>query len=323
MKVFLPTIALVCLACLGAMAQTPMQWLERMARAERTVALEGERVTQFFLPAPLPPVRERIVRTGIRYRVEYLEPTPRRGEVLIDDGLRRFHYLPRLKKVQILPSDQPQMLRRRQDLLERLRRRELVLSVKGVESVAGRRTILLEASAPDGKPLRRWWIDREYGVILRMEELTPRGQVRMRTEYVRVALPATVPPERFEPRFPPQAVQQDILPPVRVFASVAEAQPFVPFTIRQPNELPKGFRLVEVRLRLVQTRPLVSLHYTDEVSSLLVFQTRLPLRPNAPFLKRLAPISARVDVWSEGDVNFALLGNAPPAVFDQIRKALR
>ncbi len=323
MKRLIFTIAILWFGCLGALAQTPMEWLERMARAERTVALEGVRVTQFFLPEPLPPVREYIVRLGVRYRVEYLQPTPRRGEVLIDDGLQRFHYLPRQKKVQILPSDQPQTLRRRQDMLDRLRRRELLLTVRDAEPIAGRHSVLLEATTADRKPLRRWWIDREHGVILRMEELTPRGEVRMRSEYIRLTAPTEVPPERFEPRFPRQAVQQNILPPARVFNSVSDAQPFVPFTIRQPRELPRGFRLLEVRVRPVRMRPLVSLHYTDEVSSLLLFQTRLPLRPDAPFLRTLAPLSTRVDVWSEGDVNFALLGNAPPAAFDQMRRALR
>jgi|GEM_PF-1036265 len=308
---------------LSAQAQTPLQWVERMERAERTVALEGVRVTQFFLPMPLPAVEERIVKAGIRYRVEYLQPPGRRGEVLIDDGLRRFHYVPRLKKVQILPSDQPLILRRRRAMLERLQRGEIFLEVKGGEPVAGRRAVLLEARTRQGQPLRRWWIDREYGVILRMEELTPRGEVRMRTEYVRLTVPAVIPPERFAPRFPAQVRRQDVLPPSQVFASVEEAQPLVPFAIRRPQTLPKGFRLVEVRVRIVGQRPLVSLHYTDEVTSLVLFQTRLPLHADAPLLKSLAPLSARVEAWRDGDVNLVLIGDAPPEAFDQMRRAVR
>lgn len=325
MKYILLAIACVINAgCwLPVRAQTPVEWLERMEHAERTVALDGVRVTQFFLPVPLPPVEEHILRAGVRYRVEYLQPPRRRGEVLIDDGLHRFHYLPQLKKVHVLPSDQPLLLRRRRELLERLRKREMVLEVKGVEPIAGRRAVLLEAKTRQGQPLRRWWVDREYGVILRMEELSPRGEVRMRTEYVRLTLPAVIPPERFVPRFPAQARRQDVLPPSRVFNSVEEAQPLVPFTIRQPQALPKGFRLVEVRMRLVRQRPLVSLHYTDEVSSLALFQTRLPLRADAPLWKSLTPLGARVESWRDGDVNLVLIGNAPPEVFEQVRRAVR
>lgn len=324
MKRILLAIALWGIGCWYSIpAQTPIEWLERMERAERTVALDGVRVTQFFLPVPLPPVQEHIQRVGLRYRVEYLQPPPRRGEVLIDDGIRRFHHIPSLKRVRILHSDQPQMLRRRQDLLQRLRRQEILLTVKGIEPVAGRRAILLEARTPQGTPVRRWWIDREYGVILRIEELTPRGEVRLRSEYVRLILPASIPPERFVPRFPAQAKKQDILPPSQIFASVREAQLLVPFTIRQPQELPKGFRLVEVRVRMVGMRPLVSLHYTDESSSLVVFQTRLPLRANGPLLKSLAPLAARVEAWRDGDVNVILVGDAPAEVFEQMRKALR
>ncbi|GIV20899.1 MAG: hypothetical protein KatS3mg023_2650 [Armatimonadota bacterium] len=322
--------SLVVIACvigvgcgLSAWAQTPAEWLERMERAERTVALDGVRVTRFFLPVPLPPVEEHILRVGIRYRVEYLQPPRRRGEVLIDDGVRRFHYLPQMKRVHILPSDQPLLLRRRRELLQRLRKKEMILEVKGIESVAGRRAVLLEAKTRQGQPLRRWWVDGEFGVILRMEELTPRGEVRMRTEYVRLTLPAVIPPERFMPRFPAQVRRQDILPPSRVFASVQEAQPLVPFTIRQPQALPKGFRLVEVRVRIVGQRPLVSLHYTDEGSSLALFQTRLPLRADAPLLRSLTPLGARVETWRDGDVNLVLIGNAPPEVFDQVRRSVR
>lgn len=320
-------LAIACVLYLGgwlsAQAQTPLQWAERMERAERTVALEGVRVTQFFLPIPLPAVEERIVKAGVRYRVEYLQPPGRRGEVLIDDGLRRFHYVPRLKRVQILPSDQPLLLRRRREMLQRLQRGEIFLEVKGVEPVAGRRAVLLEAKTGQGQPLRRWWIDREYGIILRMEELAPRGEVRMRTEYVRLTVPAVVPLERFAPHFPAQVRRQDVLPPSQVFASIEEAQPLVAFTIRRPQTLPKGFRLAEVRVRLVGQRPLVSLHYTDEVTSLVLFQTRLPLRADAPLLKSLAPLSARVEAWRDGDVSLVLIGDAPPEMFEQMRRALR
>jgi len=320
-------LAIACVVCLGcpfpAPAQTPLEWVERMERAERTVALEGVRVTQFFLPFPLPAVEEHIVRAGVRYRVEYLQPPVRRGEILIDDGLRRFHYVPRLKKVQTLPSDQPLILRRRREMLGRLRRGELSLEVKGMEPVAGRRAVLLEARTRQGRPLRRWWLDREYGVILRMEDLTPRGEVRMRTEYVRLTVPAVIPPDRFAPRFPAQARQQDVLPPSRVFASIEEAQPLVPFTIRRPQTVPKGFRLVEVRVRLVRQRPLVSLHYTDEVTSIVLFQTRLPLHTDAPLLRSLAPLSARVEAWRQDDVNLVLIGNAPPEVFEQMHRVVK
>ncbi|MEJ5252793.1 MAG: hypothetical protein HPY54_06815 [Chthonomonadetes bacterium] len=323
MRGILFAIALCSLSWSIARAQAPAEWLQRMENAERTVALEGVRVTRFFLPTPLPAVREHIQRAGIRYRVEYLQPAARRGEVLIDDGIRRFHYLPRLKQVRVLPSDQPLSLRRRRELMERLRRREIVLTVKGIEPVAGRRAVLLEARTPQGKPVRRWWIDREYGVILRMEELNPRGEVRMRTEYIRLTLPAVIPPERFAPRFPARVTEQNVLPPVQVFTSVKEAQPLIPFPIRQPRELPQGFRLVEVRVRMVGTRPLVSLHYSDEASSLVLFQTRQPLRANGPLVKSLAPLAAHVEAWRDGDVNVVLVGDAPAEAFEQMRKALR
>ncbi|MDW8290428.1 MAG: hypothetical protein RMM06_06860 [Armatimonadota bacterium] len=308
---------------LGAWAQTPLEWLERMERAERTVSLEGVRVTRFFLPAPLPAVEERIFRVGARYRVEYLRPLARQGEVLIDDGLRRFHYIARLRQIQILPSDQPLILRRRRELLARLRRGELLLEAKGSETVAGRKAVVLEARTRRGQPLRRWWIDQEHGVILRMEEFALGGELRMRTEFVRLTLPATIPAERFVPRFPALVRRQGVLPPSRAFSTVEEAQPLVPFPIRQPQPLPSGFRLVEVRLRLVRQRPLVSLHYTDEMTSLVLFQTRLPLRADAPLLKSLVPPGTRVEAWRDGDVNLLLLGDAPPEVFEQMRRAVR
>ncbi len=309
--------------CASAQGQTPVQWLERVERAERTVSLEGVRVTQFFLPTPTPPVEEHIVRSGVRYRVEYLRPLVRRGEVLIDDGVRRFHFLPRLKKVDVLPSEQPLMLRRRREMVQRLRWGELVLETKDAEPVAGRKTVLLVMKSAKGKPLRRWWIDREYGVILRMEELTPRGEVRMRTEYVRLTIPADVRPDRFAPHFPAQVQQRNILPPTRVFASVDEAQPLVPFPIRQPRELPSGYRLTEVRLRLIRMRPLVSLHYSDGVSSMALFQTRVPLHDDMPLLRSLSPLEARVEKWRDGDVTLVLIGNAPAEVFQQIRTAIK
>jgi negative regulator of sigma E activity len=324
MRRLLVTIAaLVFGCCVSVQGQTPVQWLERMERAERTVSLEGVRVTQFFLPVTTPPIEERIVRSGVRYRVEYLRPPLRRGEVLIDDGVQRFYFVPRLKKVQVFPSEQPLMLRRRQEMVRQLRRGHLFLEAKDAESVAGRDAVLLVMKSAQGIPLRRWWIDREFGVILRMEELTPRGELRMRTEYIRLTIPARVRPDRFAPRFPAQAQQQNVLPPARVFDSVEEAQLLVPFPIRQPRELPTGYRLTEVRLRLIGQRPLVSLHYSDGVSSLALFQTRAPLRDNMPLLRSLSPLSARVERWRDGDLTLVLVGNAPPEVFEQMRKAVR
>jgi negative regulator of sigma E activity len=324
MRRLLVTIAALLVGwCASAQGQTPVQWLERMERAERTVSLEGVRVTQFFLPVATPPIEERIVRSGVRYRVEYLRPPLRRGEVLIDDGVQRFHFVPRLKKVQVFPSEQPLMLRRRQEMVRRLRRGQLSLEAKDAEPVAGRNAVLLVMKNAQGTPQRRWWIDREYGVILRMEELTPRGELRMRTEYIRLTIPADVRPDRFAPRFPAQAQQQNVLPPTRVFASVEEAQVLVPFPIRQPRELPEGYRLTEVRLRLIGQRPLVSLHYSDGVSSIALFQTRVPLRDDMPLLRSLSPLAAQVERWRDGDVTMVLVGDAPPEAFEQIRKAIR
>lgn len=316
-------LAICCMLWLPVQAQTPMQWIQRMERGERTVALEGVRVTQFLLPVPLPPVEERIVRVGIRYRVEYLQPPPRRGEVLIDDGVRRFHHIPRLNRVLEMPSDQPLILRRRRELIQRLRSGELRLSVKGEETIAGRRATLIETFTAQGQPLPRLWIDREYGVILRMEELTPRGELRMRTEYVQIKLPAEVPMDNFVPHFPPQAQRRVVLPPSQVFTRVEDAQPLVGFSIRQPRELPKGFRLTEVRMRILRQRPLVSLYYTDGASSVTLFQTRIPLRSEAPLLKTLASVASHVEQWEEGGIYFVLLGDADPTVFQQIRKAMR
>lgn len=325
MKVIL--LAIACLVGLGgglsARAQTPLEWLERMERAENSVSLEGVRVTRFFLPVPLPAIEERILRAGLRYRVEYLRPAARQGEVLIDDGLRRFHYLPRLRQVQTLPSEQPLALRRRRELLARLRRGELLLETKGTDTVAGRKAVVLEAATRRGQPWLRWWLDQEHGVILRMEEFTPRGELRLRTEFVRLTLPASVPPERFLPRFPAPVRRLEMLPASHVFTSVEEAQPLVPFPIRQPRTLPQGFRLVEVRWRLVRQQPLVSLHYTDELTSLALFQTRLPLRADAPLLRSLAPPGTRVEVWRDGDVSLVLLGDASAQAFEQMRQALR
>jgi len=78
-----------------------------------------------------------------------------------------------------------------------------------------------------------------------------------------------------------------------------------------------------VRWRLVRQQPLVSLHYTDELTSLALFQTRLPLRADAPLLRSLAPPGTRVEVWRDGDVSLVLLGDASAQAFEQMRQALR
>lgn len=304
-------------------AQKPLLWLERAEQAERTVALEGVRRTLFFLPAPLPAVEEYVLRDGVRYRVEYRLPPERRGEVLIDDGVRCFRYIPRLKQVEVLSSEQPQLLRRRSQLLLRLRRGDFLLRQKGESQVAGRAAVVVEMQTRRGTPLRRWWIDREHGFILRMEEWTAQGQLRMRTEYVHLNLLKEVPIERFAPLFPAGVRRRERLQPLQVFETVEQVQPLVPFRIRVPRPVPERFWLTEVRLRMVGMHPLVSLHYTDETHTLVLFQTRLPLRADSPLWKTLADPTMRVEAWRDGYLNLMLVGNAPDPVFQQVREAIR
>jgi outer membrane lipoprotein-sorting protein len=199
-------------------------------------------------------------------RLEFLSPDGVSGRLVIDDGLRTWHYEPRLNIAFIGPS-----MAVPTDAAVRLAAERYRVRLLGMEDVIGRPTVVLSLWPQAGRRERRMWIDRFTGVALRSEERDPDEGLVATAYFTRISYGLNLPSALFRPRLPAGArvVSQDAPPSPLLSPAALERQ--VGFRIAVPQALPGGFALAggaPVRDGSVLA---AHLHYTDGVRALALF----------------------------------------------------
>lgn len=222
-----------------------------------------------------------------RIRIQYLAPPQFAGDIMLILPGHFFDYHARAHRLDMatLPTNQEQNEIRQ--LVQGIRSGRLQAVVTGEENVAGRDcaivTILENVPGqPMGIPQRKFWIDRQTGIVLRKEVWNARGMISA-TYMVNIAIgpEAGVTPQMFYPASLPRAADvKPLFPSERPqFRSIEETQPHVPFPILRPTQLPEGYVLSGIWLSDTPNNPSVVLRYSRGLNYFSLTERRV-LRPN-------------------------------------------
>jgi outer membrane lipoprotein-sorting protein len=319
----------------GWAQEQPIEWLQRAVRAEQTLTVSGERVTEFQRSEHRQRIVERFWRQGARaFRIEVVKPAERKGEILLFQGDKWLLYRPDAKEAVLLPMPPPMhemMLKR---LLLAVQRQAMSLTMQPSETVLNRPCIVLmlqpegsppKPTAPPFAPTRHpepiqsitLWIDRATGLVLRREIRFRDSEAMVRVEFTRLELPDRLAPELFQL---PEGVSLRT-PSEGRFESLEEAQKAAGFTLRLPHYLPDGTKRESIIVRRMRGHVLVAIRYRCPQGDFTLFQT---LAPHADFQlprpPRRRPLNAHF--WRAGDYWFGLVGTLSKAEMERIARSV-
>jgi len=148
------------------LASLPTLLRKAIANANK-IRYTGTRIVEFRRPQPETHT-EYITRDGTRVRVDFPTGSSYSGQVVVEDGGQRRHFVPEANEIRILPP-------RREEAFMRLVRevsrggRAKRIGVAGGETIAGRNTQQIIVYDRDGNVMQRLFLDTETGALLKRQ----------------------------------------------------------------------------------------------------------------------------------------------------------
>ena len=213
------------------------------------------------------------------------------------------------------------------------------IQITGEQMVAGRSatqiTIYSANGAEEGEARRVLNLDKETGILLQMDRYNSASRLISSTYLRSITVGATLDPQRFNPNALPQSADRVPLFPEGhpMFTSVDQARAQVPFTIKEPTQLPAGYILDGVWLFGPKTlRPSVLLRYSSGVNHFSLFENLVRANLNAPAVLlrpgEMRPRKTRFG-WGwrtsipEGQMNILYTGHLPEAQQDALLSSMQ
>lgn len=135
----------------------------------------GTRLVQFKRGPNLESHQEYIVRDGKRVRIEFPSDSPMAGQIIVEDGRDRYHYLPESNLIRVLPPRREEAYRHLLWMLRGPRGREFSFNVAGPSRVASYRVTQVVAKDDDGNVIQRLYIEPGTGIVLKRILYDPLG----------------------------------------------------------------------------------------------------------------------------------------------------
>ena len=223
-------------------------------------------------------------------RLQFLNPEPQRGRLLVSDGAEQWEYEPHDKTLRhrrlspgALDDD---------DLLSyTLLRANYLLSVDPKpRTVAERKTYLVTIKRPTGGTLaRRFWIDRGSGLILKREIYGEDGKLAVTVGFSDITYHAALASSLFNLSSLAKTVRVSELPTAEIAAPLGTLRTHLGGFASAPATL-GGYRLVGATTTKIGRHPVLHLRYSDGLNLVSVFEQRRT-QPGRP---TLVPAGMRV-----------------------------
>ena len=196
------------------------------------------------------------------------------------------------------------------------------------EKIAGHETdILIISPKFKGKPTKHIFFARENGVILRVEDLDAAGILREMFVYTRISFD----PETVKNKW--NTVQAALKPQPRRSRSVpiVEAEKILKTQLIQPEYLPPGFQLQDIRSVKNRGRDLIFLEYTDGLVNFTLFEeedrprrqddreregTEIEIAGTTVYQRKFGSTDAFR--WSGAKIRFSLVGAVPTTEMQKV-----
>ncbi len=282
---FLLAILLLLFPSLYAKAEPPSaeELFQKLMQSIQTVSFKGK----FTLISQIPggsPVREATVirKAPDKQRIEFVRPGEIRGTGMVMSGRKRWPISREEgRRRRPLPPMQPdrmgEFLVRNTQLLQRF----YDIRVLDGGIVAGRDTYLIEVEPKmAGRPSRKVWMDKEAGVILKMENYDSQKRLQLLLAFSEIDFEPEIDDEVFQPRRkppePPEPQERDrgeLWNYEQGKLDLGKIRKEVELDVIVPDQPPEGFILQSVQAVSFGRRRNVHLRYTDGLSVLSVFQS--------------------------------------------------
>ena len=218
----------------------------------------------------------KIAQKGGSSKTTVLSPLPVQGVTTIDDGRKWSTYIPDENRLLIQDSPKRHFRLRTEAAGHNYR-----FTSENLGSVAGRKavTVLAVPKSPE-MPTRRYWIDSEYALMLRMELIKEGGRrtVMMDTKAIEFR---TVADDALTLN-PSADVRRIILESPERFRTAGEAASQVGFKPSFPGPLPYGFIVAEPQIIGDKGERFVAIRLSDGLASATVYQWRAGARNPVP-----------------------------------------
>ncbi len=257
--------------------QTPpalLALVREMLQAQNRLALEGTMVSEM----PQGTFVQYAVLDGAHaQRYDCQSPPANRGEVIVDNGRARYHTTP-AGHVDVLPSQMAARRVRVSQVMQEVRRGNLLVQPLGQGIVAGHACTIIRIGSPDSVEYYQYWIDPSNGAQLRIEQYDDAGHRESATYFTDVTYNPPLDRRLFQAPVsaatPPAASRSAPLPTVPTAAQAG-------FAVLQPSTLPPGFHFQSATLVPRKGRILVKLTYGNGLNALTLVETP-DLRPLGP-----------------------------------------
>lgn len=209
----------------------------------------------------------KIAQKGGASKTTVLSPLPAQGVTTVDDGRTWSTYIPDENKMLI--QDSPRRLFR---LRTAAAGQNYRFTSEETGSVAGRKTVAVLAvpKAPE-MPCRRYWIDGEYALMLRMEIIKDGGRRRSLMMDTKAIEFRTVADDAMKLN-PPADVRRLVFESPERFRTADEAAALVGFRPAFPGPLPFGFIVSEPQIIGSKGGRYVAIRLSDGLASATVYQ---------------------------------------------------
>ena len=271
-----------------------------------------------------------------RARREYLSPETMRGDIILTAPNQSYQFHNRNRELFAArwPVEQGDKFARLRAMAKAGRVR---IQITGEEMVAGRSASIVTVSALTGgaadEARKVMYLDKETGIQLRMDRYNSAGRQISSTYMKNIAVGTTLDATKFDPRLLPPATTFPWFPEDQpMFTSVEQARSQVPFTVREPKQLPPGYILDGVWVFAQNpraNRASVLLRYSSGVNHFSLFETLAPAnatKPARPGLMRPRRVPggwAWRETVPEGDLTLLYTGHLPDADLQTLQTSMR
>jgi len=295
-----------------AQSEKSVQEYPLLAQAIRSMdrlRYTGARTVQFRKGPNAARHEEYIQRDGVSVRVEFADDSPFAGQVIVDDGKQRRHFLPLENEIRLLPP------RRDEALLKvgrAISRGDFRIAESDGGLVAGRRTRLFSVRAASVKNMQQVYVDPDTAAVLKRALFDPVGTQIGYFEFTRIDFVRRLPKETFilERRGATLVTPDDEL------VRAVERGGFR--MVRIPSG--GGIRLEGVRISRVRGEAVLSQIYSTPLGKLSLFQVKalIPLDR----VGRMRRGEVRVATWQSDGTTFTLIGPQTQNELDGLAKRL-
>jgi hypothetical protein len=227
-----------------------------------------------------------------------LAPISKQGQTVIDDGKQRIEYRPDDQLLIIQDSPLRSLAAGDAERRYRLVYRNYNVAAEGRARVANRdaQRVLLTPKAKSMGFARRYWIDLQTAVLLKVEWIDPSGKKQVMSDTISISYPKSLPQNTFEKTFVGQPKEVHIRAPARQ-TDLVKLSSAVGFAVVNPHDMPFGYLFIGADSIRARNGTMAAMRYTDGATNVTVYQARAA-SGQPPWRGNSSVESAKVDtVW--------------------------